>query len=285
LARDIDRQGDRPGGGGDHSEEPEERTDGWMTTYADMVTLLMTFFVLMFAISNVDNEKAALMFAAFSREGLTAEEYIEIQEKWGKPSEDPDDIRIPTPAPTPSPSPAPGEDDLPIGNPELDKLFNLVDEYINENGLGDRMALQFNGEYLMLTLANDIWFSSGSSEITSAMRATATEIALLLAQTFNEEKPFDIVVAGHTDNVPISTARYPSNWHLSKDRAVNFLEVLISESNLDPYYFYARACGEERPVASNDTAEGRQRNRRVEVMISLARDEPIWLDDHPYEPE
>jgi chemotaxis protein MotB len=283
LARDIDQQGERPGGGGAHTEEPEERTDGWMTTYADMVTLLMTFFVLMFAISNVDNEKAALMFAAFSREGLTAEDYLEIQEKWGKPSEDPDDIRIPTP--TSDPDPDPGQDGLPVGNPDLENLFNLVEEYISENGLGDRMALQFNGEYLMLTLANDIWFNSGRSEITPAMRETAAEIARLLAQTFNEEKPFDIVVAGHTDNVPISTARYPSNWHLSKDRAVNFLDVLLSESNLDPYYFYARACGEERPVASNDTAEGRQRNRRVEVMISLAREDPIWLDDHPNEPE
>jgi chemotaxis protein MotB len=130
-----------------------------------------------------------------------------------------------------------------------------------------------------LTLANDIWFDSGRAEITPVMRETATEIAHLLAQTFNKEKPFEIVVAGHTDNVPINTVRYPSNWHLSKDRAVNFLEVLISESKLDPYYFYARACGQERPIASNDTVEGRQRNRRVEVMISLAQEDPVWWDD------
>ena len=277
MAKDIGQQDDRSGGGAaDAVEEPEERTDGWMATYADMVTLLMTFFVLMFAISNVDNEKAALMFAAFSRSGLTAEEYMQIQEKWGPPSEDPGTSKIPTPGPSPE---IDEESGLPVGNPDLENLFSLVDDYISENGLGDRISLQFNGEYLMLTLANDIWFDSGRAEITPAMRVMAKEIALLLAQTFNDEKPFDIVVAGHTDNVPINTVRYPSNWHLSKDRAVNFLEVLISESNLDPYYFYARACGEERPIASNDTAEGRQRNRRVEVMISLAQEDPIWWDD------
>jgi len=274
MAGGNDQQDERSGGGGGDAE-PEERTDGWMATYADMVTLLMTFFVLMFAISNVDNEKASMLFAAFSREGLTAEQYLELKEKWGPPSEDPNTDRIPTPAPPGTD----GEDGLPMGNPELDRLFDLVEEYIDANGLGDRISLQFNGEFLMLTLANDIWFRSGSAEITEEMRNSATVIGNLLAQTFNEERPFEIVVAGHTDDVPISSVRYPSNWHLSKDRAVNFLEVLIKESKIDPFYFYARACGEERPIATNDTAEGRQRNRRVEVMISLAREEPVWWGD------
>jgi len=275
MAKEEGQQAGRSGGG---EAEPEERTDGWMATYADMVTLLMTFFVLLFAISNVDNEKAAMLFAALSKEGLTAEQFLEIQENFD-PSQNPDDTRFPRPSKDSGKKEEEGGDDLPFSNPDLEHLFNLVEDYISDNGLGDRISLQFNGEFLMLTLANDIWFESGRAEITPQLRESASVIASLLAETFNEEKPFEIVVAGHTDNVPIHTARYPSNWHLSKDRAVNFLDVLLSASDLDPYYFYARACGQERPIASNDTADGRQRNRRVEVMISLAREDPVWWDD------
>ena len=276
MAKDEEIQTGRSGGGGGEAEA-EERTDGWMATYADMVTLLMTFFVLMFAISNVDNEKAALVFAAMSREGLTAEQFFELQKEF-EPSSSPEDTRFPKPQGDIGKKDD-GADSLPFGNPELEHLFNLMDDYISDNGLGDRISLQFNGEFLLLTLANDIWFESGRAEITQQSRESAAVIAHLLAQTFNDENPFDIVVAGHTDNVPIHTARYPSNWHLSKDRAVNFLELLLDASDLDPYYFYARACGEERPIAPNDTAEGRQRNRRVEVMISLAREDPVWYED------
>ena len=286
MAAKDDHQEERSGGGNNAESEPEERTDGWMATYADMVTLLMTFFVLMFAISNVDNEKASMLFAALSRDGLSAEQYIELKEKWN-PTDDPYADKFPVPA-SPDDSAEDGKNDetgitgepgLPIGDPDLERLYNLIDDYIGVNGLGDRISLQFNGEFLMLTLANDIWFKSGSAQITDEMKKSASVLAGLLAQTFNENHPFEIVVAGHTDNVPIKTVQYPSNWHVSKDRAVNFLEVLLEESDLDAYYFYARACGEERPIASNDTEEGRQRNRRVEVMISLAREDPIWWGD------
>ena len=79
AASSDDRNNERAGGGG---EEPEERTDGWMTSYADMVTLLMTFFVLMFALSNADTEKATLFMAALSRDGLTAEQFMDIQDRF-----------------------------------------------------------------------------------------------------------------------------------------------------------------------------------------------------------
>ena len=283
AARDA-QQEERPGGGGGRGDaEPEERTDGWMTTYADMVTLLMTFFVLMFAISNVDNQKAALFFAGMRPEGISAEDFLEILQDVG-PGDNPDNEWFPEPKPSGEDSAdgedsAAGEDGLSFGNPELELLFNLIDDYIGINGLGDRISLQFNGEFLMLTLANDIWFESGRAQITAEMQESAAVLARLLAQTFNADKPFEIVVAGHTDNRPINTPQYPSNWHVSKDRAVNFLEALIAESELDPFYFYARACGEERPIADNSTPEGRQRNRRVEVMISLAREDPVWWED------
>ena len=274
MAKNEESGEERSSGGGGESE-PEERTDGWMTTYSDMVTLLMTFFVLMFAISNVDTQKGLLFFGGMSRGGLSAEEYASIVERFGPSGEDdPFGEDYPYPyAPSPSPSP---DDGYAEGNQALTDLADKILGYIDEKGIGDRIALDFTGEYLLLTLASDIWFVSGSADITPEMRARAEELAALLKATYSEERPFEIVVAGHTDNVPINTARFPSNWHVSSARAVNFLEILIEASGLPAQTFYTRACGEERPIASNDTDEGKQMNRRVEVMISLERDDPWW---------
>ena len=265
MAKSEDQQEGRSGGG---EEEPEERTDGWMTTYADMVTLLMTFFVLMFAISNVDQQKAALFFAGLSAEGLSIENYQYIVNKYGPAKEDDGDL-----------IPQPSDVDGPVSQ-VMAALAAKIGFYIDENGLGDKIALEFDGEFLLLTLASDIWFVSGSAEITDEMRERAVDLADLLRANFNPEQPYEVVVAGHTDDVPIHTVRYPSNWHVSKDRATNFLEILITETKgqIDPSYFYARACGEYRPRATNETPEGRQLNRRVEVMISLSREDDRWRE-------
>ena len=237
-----------------------------MTTYADMVTLLMTFFVLMFAISNVDQQKAMLFFAGLTRDGLSMEQYIQIVERFGpEPEDDPLGELIPTPPPSS------GE-----ASPELVDLFNRFSLYIESEGLADSVAVVFNGEFLLLTLASDILFDSASAIVKPAMREIGVRLAEMLRDLHNDDRPFEVVVAGHTDNIPISTVRYPSNWHVSVDRAVNFLEILIVDSGLDPGYFYARGCGEERPIATNDTDEGRQMNRRVEVMVSLEREDSRW---------
>jgi chemotaxis protein MotB len=257
-----DRQEGRSGGGGEAEEE--ERTDGWMATYADMVTLLMTFFVLMFAISNVDQQKGMLFFGGLSRGGLSAEEFQDIVRQFSDElGDDPDVINFPRP----------GEGGGGAGNSELDQLSGLIDGFIEAEGLGGVISTSFNGEFLLLTLRSDIWFESASAVVRPEMRDIGLVLADMLAQLHNPDSPFEVVVAGHTDNLPINTVRYPSNWHVSVDRALNFLDILITESGLDPGFFYARGCGEHRPIADNDTPEGRQMNRRVEVMISLLRED------------
>ena len=261
------QQEDRGSGKAEEAEE-EEKTDGWLTTYSDMVTLLLTFFVLMFALSNVDQQKAMLLFAGFSREGLSAEKFAEINALFA-PSDDAEEGGLLPPLPTPDPFADP---DGGLANPELDELAAMIDAYIFENSLGDTIALVYNGEYLLLTLANDFWFESGSAEISEEIRESALVLGQLIFDNFSYEKPFEVIVAGHTDNVPINTVRFPSNWHVSVARAVNLLEVLLENTGLEGAYFMARGCGEERPIDDNETAEGRQRNRRAEIYISMARD-------------
>ncbi|MDR1510119.1 MAG: OmpA family protein [Synergistaceae bacterium] len=120
----------------------------------------------------------------------------------------------------------------------------------------------------MITLKSDIWFQSGSAAITSDMVNQAGALSALLMDNQDAEHPLEIIVTGHTDNVPIHTSRYPSNWYLSMERAFNFLAVLLENTELDPGLFSARGYGEYQPVADNGTPEGRQMNRRVELAVS-----------------
>ena len=278
MAASSDDRGNERAGGGD--SEQEERTDGWMATYADMVTLLLTFFVLMFALSNVDNEKAELFLFAMSRGGITAEQFMEIRQRYELDELEGGEWDDMFPSPGHQ-----GDDGIwdPVedegeteGERALRELAEAIQSYIDFEGLGNEIAVSFNGDYLMLTLSNDVWFDSGSADISELMREKATVLAELLRANFNAAEPFEIVIAGHTDNVPMRSPQYPDNWHLSNARATNFLLLLIQDSGLAPYHFMARSCSEYRPIASNDTPEGRQENRRVEVMISIARENPFW---------
>jgi len=272
MAASSDDRGNERSGGGE--AEQEEKTDGWMTSYADMVTLLMTFFVLMFALSNVDTEKATLFIAAMSRDGLTYEQFVEIREMFEPdPFSDWDDDFFDPPHVHESDD----DEDADFGGDQaLLDLHDAIGGYIEEMGLGDTIDLFFSGEHIMLTLRSDILFGLGLTYITPAMEEIASTLGELLAATFLTADPFEITVAGHTDNLPIATARFPNNWHVSVTRAANFQDILIRESGIEPYWFRIFGGGEFYPIASNDTADGRQLNRRVEVMISLARGTPIW---------
>ena len=252
--------------------EEEEKTDGWLTTYADMVTLLLTFFVLMVALSSTDTERMELFMMALTRDGLTAEQFWEIQDRFNPDDFDPDDWDEMFPHPETTDI----EEKDHLGAAAMQELHDAMKGYIEEEELGEVMFLSFNGDFLLITLASDILFDSGRADITPEMEEKAHVIAGMLAATFEPEDPFEIVVTGHTDNVPINTPQFPSNWYLSNTRAANFLSVLISESELPPWFFYTRACGQYRPIATNETPEGRQMNRRVEVMVTLARANPAW---------
>ena len=241
-----------------------------------MVTLLLTFFVLMVALSNSDQASLEMFMIALSREGLTAEQFWEIRDRYDFEDMDYESWDEMFPYPDSGEDDATQEEEDMGGADALQELHDAMAEYIEVENLGDIIYLTFNGEFLLMTLASDILYESGRADVTPEMEANAEVIARMLFETFEPDDPFEIVVAGHTDDVPMYSDRYPSNWHLSMGRATNFLDMLIKESQLDPGLFYARGCGQYRPIASNETAEGRQMNRRVEVMVSLARDNPLW---------
>ena len=139
-----------------------------------------------------------------------------------------------------------------------------IEAYIKEKGLSTRLETELTGKGLLLTIKEGVLYPSGSAEITENAEKMAAEIAELLIT----DLPRNIYIEGHTDNVPVQTDDYPSNWELSSERAINFMKILLENDKLDPRTFSATGYGEYRPITSNDTAEGRAENRRVEVLIS-----------------
>jgi chemotaxis protein MotB len=254
-----------------HGPPHEEHADeSWLIPYADLLTLLLALFIVLFASSSVNEEKynsmAEAMYTAFN--GYFSD--LLSEGIGGDGTGDMGDMTLPYPdAGTPSENA--GEDDEAAAEAAAQQLGNLYEslsEYITDNNLQNTIAVEFQGENVLVTLKNDVWFESGSAEVTAGMRAQGSTLADLIQANQTPEEPLDVIVAGHTDNVPSISARYPSNWYLSQERAVNFLAILLDDGDLSPTNFSTRGYGEYFPIASNDTPEGRQQNRRVELLIS-----------------
>ena len=241
---------------GDHRSHMDE---SWLIPYADLLTLLLALFIVLFASSTVNEAKYQAMAEAFgSSLGIfnPATNVVDI-ENGGFDSNLPPD------------APAPPDVDG-AGQSQLSNLESTFKTYINNNSLSSQMGVSQLENGVLITLKSDIWFPPGSATITEQQMAIAKQVAAMIAENQKNRESFYVVVSGHTDNTPISTSQFKNNWYLSVARATNFMEALIDSSTLDPYYFSARGLGEYQPVDTNDTPEGRMHNRRVEVFISTA---------------
>ncbi|MDQ0226863.1 flagellar motor protein MotB [Metabacillus niabensis] len=235
----------------------EHMDESWLVPYADILTLLLALFIVLFAASNVDAKKFHEIAKAFNTSfsggtGVlefpspteTGEmEQLDVQEK--KSTE------------------ATEEELKQLEQEKLAEIKEKVDSYIDEKKLGNQLQTTLTEDGLLITILDEIFFDSGIAEIREKDKHLAKEISELLVMN----PPRNITVSGHTDNVPINNSAFDSNLDLSAKRAVNFISILIENKKLDPSVFSAEGFGEFRPVASNDTAEGREKNRRVEVLI------------------
>lgn len=136
-----------------------------------------------------------------------------------------------------------------------------ISEYISEKGLDKIAQVDINAQRIRIQLATPILFDSGSASLKTDASPMLDEIANLV-----EKIPNKVIIEGHTDNIPIQTREYNSNWELSIDRAINVINYFVSRG-LPPDKFAAAGYGEYQPVASNDTPEGRSKNRRIEIII------------------
>ncbi len=241
--------------------EGDYGSPAWMTTYGDMVTLLLTFFVLLYSFSAVDLERfsevmSAIQHSFLGRTGILMGT-IEVGDAEGRKidvAESTVDAEIIS------------EQEAAILEmmAELEETYEEVRAFLLAAGLEEDVMLRMEERGIVMELPEKILFDTGRAELKADFLPTLELLAELLAGLRNQ-----VIVEGHTDDVPIQTFFYPSNWELSVARAVSVARYLVEKHDLEPERFLATGYGEYHPIDSNETPEGRARNRRVNIVISI----------------
>lgn len=240
--------------------------DSWLNTYADMVTLILTFFVLLFSFSNIDKEKWQQVVMSLSGGAGILNQATAIQ-----PNEQiiPSAINLPssspepthTPKPTITPEEAKEQEQL---NKEFDRLYELIMAYMRENNLEGLMEVEREDGTIVLSFKEKMLFDSGHAELKEEGKTFLTQIFAMLE---GSQDSFRMLrVEGHTDNVPIRTAKYLDNWALSNDRATTVLRFIAAGTHIDNAKLSSVGYGEFHPRGDNNTEEGKAINRRVDLV-------------------
>ncbi|MFF5996713.1 flagellar motor protein MotB [Lysinibacillus sp. KU-BSD001] len=239
-----------------HKKHEEHVDESWLIPYADLLTLLLALFIVLFASSTVDQEKLQKMSEVFNQvfDGGTG-----VMEHTS-PVSSPNSSQLSEAATKYL------EDQK-----QLQEAQERVEQLIAVNELENQFSTVMTDEGLLITIRDSVLFAPGSANIKPEYTNIAEELSEILA--FNPAR--NVIITGHTDTVPMNTAEFASNWELSVIRAVNFLKIIVnSNPELDSKYFSVKGFGEYNPIASNDTAEGRAKNRRVEVLV-----QPLVAED------
>ena len=255
-----------------HKHEEHANHEAWAIPYGDLITLLLAFFVVMYAMSSVNEGKYRVLsdslVAAFNGAPKTMEP-IQVGEKQAGPGTDPSMNLVQAPIsqkqPQRSIAPIPMAASMPYDlEGQREELAGVADEV--EQAMADLIdrelvTVRRHGNWVEVEIKTDILFPSG----VATLSPPAEQVLAQLADTL---KPFpnSIRVEGHTDNRPINTTTFPSNWELSAARAASVVH-LFAKGGVDPARLAVIGLGEFRPAQSNDTVEGRNANRRVLIVI------------------
>lgn len=252
-------------------EEPEkENSERWLLTYSDLITLLMIFFVVMYSMSKVDAAKFEAVAESLSAAlGGGTPAKIEIATTPSGPSFMDNFQASPNPSGTDGES-TPSEQDkdnqnagngnADAENMTIEGIKQKLDKFATDNGIQTKLVSSIEERGLVISIQDTLLFESGSADITPYAQSILEKIINVLAPAQNYIK-----VEGHTDNLPISTARFPSNWELSVLRATNVVHIMQEKIATDR--LSATGYGEYRPLAKNETEAGRALNRRVDLVI------------------
>ena len=232
----------------------KDNSERWLLTYSDLITLLMVFFVVLYAMSAVDKQKyeqlAQSLSATFdSGSNLTGGGNIKTTSGGSI---------LPT-------SSALGvkQDNLSdLLDPELVSVADQIQKMLEEKGLQGQVGVSIKERGVVISLLNTVLFDSGKADVKPEGRNTLIEIGNI-AKTVNHY----IRVEGNTDDVPMNSGQFPSNWELSVIRATEVVKLLISECDFSPEKISAIGYGQYRPILPNTSAENRAKNRRVDIVI------------------
>lgn len=226
----------------------------WMGTYGDMVTLLLCFFILLFASSSVDSGKFEQIATSFANNQI-----VIMPAQTGGMLEALGNGIVSMPEVS-------GNSDKEYeqrGKEELDNMAENFKTYFAENDIQDEIEVEQNDRYITLNFKDGILFESGSADL----KPEAINILGKVADELLKYPDNDIKIEGHTDNRPINTSRYPNNWYLSAARAISVATYFTDIKNFSPDRISTEGYGEYKPKVSNDTPENRAINRRVEIKI------------------
>ncbi|MBL6929534.1 MAG: OmpA family protein [Rhodospirillales bacterium] len=224
-----------------------QATPRWMVTYADLMALLLCLFVLLLSFSDVDSDSFR------KNAGPINQAFGIIKTSPDTPSPQKATALIPNIRPTPQEEVR-----------DVDQILDLL-----ENALAPEIAariinLEVNDNFVVIRFPGRVAFPSGTAQMADDFMPTLKKISSVLAQTEG-----DILIAGHTDSTPISTAQFRSNWDLSTARAVSVVHQVLSDGLVDRSRLTAQGFADTRSLAPNDTAENRSQNRRVEISVEI----------------
>ena len=264
-------------------EDPPQGSPAWMATFSDLMNLLLCFFVLLFAMSSVDDEKFEELVASLSASfgimegGSTSviegskittgvsdlkelnDYYDDLGINSGGATDNANDREQETMS---------GESVLEQaqleGTKQSEEMSEQIESEIQQNGMSEQIDVDFTAQYVQLTLNGALLFDSARANI----RDDAVPIVDKVGDILKNYQGRMIEITGYTDSVPLlDDPKYDDNWDLSSARAKSVLMYLVNNKGMDLVRMKASGRGENDPVASNDTAEGRAQNRRVEIKI------------------
>jgi chemotaxis protein MotB len=226
--------------GGGPPRVEKDRSERWLLTYADLITLLLIFFIVLYAMSQVDKKKfdavsasLAIVFGGVGRGGvLDGGRSIMPGQKVYKE------------------------------HLEMQNTEQKVRRMIAQKGLEGKISTDLGPRGLVISVKDTVLFEVGSADLTPAAKEIVRSVAHILAAM-----PNSIRVEGHTDNVPIHTRQYFSNWELSTARATNVLQYFIAHGNISPERLSAAGYGEYKPSVPNSSERNRALNRRVDIVL------------------
>jgi chemotaxis protein MotB len=243
--------------------EEHVNLERWLVSYADFITLLFAFFVVMYSVSAINEGK----FRTVS-ESIKAALNPVVSQQVTRYRFDIGTYRV-------RPSILP-----PIMDKKA-KVIQSVQKFSKKaeglgagKGLSNKVVAVATKNGVLITIPDHMLFESGQAEIHPAARAVLEDVATVIADSAMDIR--EINVQGHTDNIPIHTLQFPSNWELSSARAVSVVRLLTESYGVPSWKIVASGHGEFKPVVENDTVENRTKNRRVEILLVM--EEPVVND-------
>jgi chemotaxis protein MotB len=240
----------------------DESAGEWLVTYADLMTLLLTFFVLLFSISAMDLEKFKAALAAIQvslGEEQPAVRLLDIID------EAPSDLQVSTSTSAPEERPKPKEQKMVLGELiglKSKEIFRDVQQFVRKRNLSDHIVVTMQGSKVVVRVTGQVLFESGAA----ILNPEASPILNDIFEIGDRYPEYTIRIEGHSDDIPISTPQFPSNWELSAVRATTVLRYLI-DKGIDPHRVTATGYGSLLPLVPNTTETNRARNRRVEFVL------------------